>query len=240
MLADSGGMKYNWHESIMDSFSFNSSEPTLFYVISREQGQVVATYRSDPCFVFNHINAFEDDRGTVYLDMICYADDTIARQLTTEYLRNPSSMKPARLAASEVRRYVLANIEEEKMSYLTNSKSIPSKGNVLSSLFGGKKKTSNDSKWYSWMPIASFDKRAEPAVELPQINPNWKLKQHSFMYGLTFSVSNSLQDGALWDSIVKIVTIHRTRNNETKLYFLLEYGYKANRCFLAPRLLLSK
>lgn len=211
----------------MDSFSFRANEPTLFYVISREKGDVIATYRSDPCFVFNHINAFEmDGSDTVYIDMICYPDDTIARQLTTEFLRDPNTMKPSRLMASEVRRYQLANIQEENLSYLTNNTLIPSKNSVstrISSMFGYFKKSTpaaadsleygdngdfaaHANKWYSWMPIASFDKRAQPSIELPQINPKFKMYKHTIMYGLGFSASSSLKDGAIWDSIVKIVS----------------------------------
>ncbi|KAL9539032.1 hypothetical protein MBANPS3_010512 [Mucor bainieri] len=217
ILANAGGVKYNWNESIMDSFSFRPSEPTLFYVISREKGDVVATYRSDPCFVFNHINAFEDDRDGVYLDMVCYPDDTIARQLTTEYLRNPSKMQPSRLVASEVRRYLLANIEEEKITYMANNSLIPSKTSVTTRIFGlfGKKQTPASSdleynnqdqdmnKWYSWMPVASYDKRVQPSIELPQINPKFSMHKHTIMYGLGFSAASSLKDGAIWDSIVK-------------------------------------
>jgi hypothetical protein len=212
----------------MDSFSFKSSEPTLFYVISREKGDVVATYRSEPCFVFNHINAFEvDGSDTVYIDMICYPDDTIARQLTTEFLRNPATMKPSRLLASEVRRYQLANIEEENLVYLTNNTLIPSKTSVssrITSVFGMFKKSTattataaaaeygengneHANKWYSWMPVASFDIRVQPSIELPQINPKFKMYKHNIMYGLGFSASSSLKDGAIWDSIVKIVSL---------------------------------
>lgn len=225
ILANAGGVKFNWNESIMDSFSFRSSEPTLFYVISREKGDVVATYRSEPCFVFNHINAFEmDGSDTVYIDMVCYPDDTIARQLTTEFLRNPTTMKPSRLMASEVRRYQLSNIQEENLNYMTNNTLIPSKNSVstrITSVFGFLKKSTpvsatdnldyGDSvtranKWYSWMPVASFDKRVQPSIELPQINPKFKMYKHSVMYGLGFSASSSLQDGAIWDSIVKVVS----------------------------------
>ncbi|KAI9475500.1 MAG: carotenoid oxygenase [Benjaminiella poitrasii] len=221
MLANASGVKYNWNESIMDSFSFRPSDPTLFYVISREKGEVIAVYRSEPCFVFNHINAFEDN-DKVCIDMICYPDDTIARQLTTHYLRNPQDMTPSRLVASEVRRYMLFNIEDEHLNYLTNSSALSKTTSVasrLSSVFGlfsSKKSTSSmaqqtshdrysdgGSKWYSWMPVASFSKQLQPSIELPQINPRYKTHKHQFMYGLGFSAASSLKEGAIWDSIVK-------------------------------------
>jgi torulene dioxygenase len=44
------GVKFAWNESILDSFTFQHAEPTLFYVISREGQQHVATYRADACF----------------------------------------------------------------------------------------------------------------------------------------------------------------------------------------------
>jgi carotenoid cleavage dioxygenase-like enzyme len=217
----------------MDSFVFNPSEPTLFYVISRETGDVIATYRSDPCFAFHHVNAFEDDCGSIFVDMICYRDDTIARQLNIHTLRNPHLMEPSRLASSEVRRYRLNNVEDEKMNYLEHSRSIPSQttiSNRLSSLFGyfkgGKPPQQqrdvleygaggDGKKWYSWMPIASFDKRVQPSLELPQVNPNYKLHKYNFMYGLGFAPSSVIQDGAIWDSIVKIVS-DRFRERTTR------------------------
>ncbi|KAI8878597.1 hypothetical protein K501DRAFT_277366 [Backusella circina FSU 941] len=243
-------MKFHWCESIMDSFAFNPSEPTLFYVISREKGEVIATYRSDPCFSFHHVNAFEDDRGSIFVDMICYRDDTIARQLCIDTLRNPHRMNPSRMASSEVRRYRLNNVEDEKMNYLEHSRSIPSQTNItnrLSSIFGYFKGSNqqqqqqqqqrdqmeyggNDDgkKWYSWMPIASFDKRVQPSLELPQVNPNFKLHKYDFMYGLGFAPSSVIQDGAIWDSIVKI-------NMETKSVvgsWHKEYCYPSEAVFI--------
>ena len=109
------GVKYAWNESILDSFTFKDSEPTLFYVISREGQQHIATYRADACFAFHHVNAFEDDNGGIQLDIVCYADDTIAHQLTTYNLRNPKQMNPSHLAKHEIRRFNLANVQEESM-----------------------------------------------------------------------------------------------------------------------------
>ncbi|KAI8982015.1 retinal pigment epithelial membrane protein-domain-containing protein [Mycotypha africana] len=215
MYANAGGMKFTWNESIMDSFSFRHDEPALFYVISREKHEVIATYRSDAFFTFHHINAFEVE-DHIMLDLICYADDTIARQLTTEFLRHPEKMNPSRLVPSEVRRYVLANVEEENINYLTNNSLIPTKNSVTSRLFGmfgggggGNKKAESSSspaavnKSYAWMPIATYDKRIPPSIELPQINPNYAKYKYTFMYGLGFSAASSLKEGAIWDSIVK-------------------------------------
>lgn len=67
MLANSGAVKFAWNESIMDSFAFYPSEPTLFYVISREKGQHIVTYRSDPCFAYVIFPLYRD----MYAHAIC-------------------------------------------------------------------------------------------------------------------------------------------------------------------------
>jgi hypothetical protein len=131
MIANTSGMKFSWNESILDSFNFAPNESTMIYVISREKQMVSAVFRTASCFAFHHVNAFEDvtQRGNnVYVDMICYSDDTIAHQLTTGSLRHPETMHPSRLATSEVRRYALINIEEEHLAYLANQSSLPGGG----------------------------------------------------------------------------------------------------------------
>ncbi|KAI9243598.1 carotenoid oxygenase [Sporodiniella umbellata] len=205
MLANSNGVKYNWCESILDSFSFKSSEPTVFYVISREQRELVAMYRAPPCFIMNHINAYEEE-DNVYLDMVCYEDDTIARQLNIHSLRQPQTMSPSRLIGSELRRYRLARLDAEQTTYKErpNPSRLASFLNVFRSETTEQYSDLADNRWYSWMPLAAYDQRVPPSIELPQISPRFKLHKHSFVYGLGFSAVNSLKEGAIWDSIVKI------------------------------------
>ncbi|KAI8140808.1 retinal pigment epithelial membrane protein-domain-containing protein [Fennellomyces sp. T-0311] len=222
LLANSSAVKYAWNESILDSCSFYPSEPTLFHVISREKGQHLVTYRSDACFAFNHVNAFEDDRGNVNVDILCYRDDTIAHQLTTHNLRNPADMKPPRLAPSELRRFVLSNLDEETITFMANNSMIPSAASVtsrISSVWGylrGSNSAANDvessapsaapSGWYATLPVASYGKLAQPSIEMPQVNPLYNMHRYKFMYGLGFSAASSIGDGKIWDSIVKVVS----------------------------------
>ncbi|KAI8379059.1 carotenoid oxygenase [Radiomyces spectabilis] len=214
MLVNSGAVKFTWNESILDSFSFSKTEPTLFYVISRETGQTISIYRSDPCFGLHHVNAFEDENNNVFVDIVCYPDDTILHQLTTESLRNPNNMNPPRLMPSEVRRYLLPSVEEEHATYLANSTSLSSASTVtsrISSMWSyirkSEKETKNravdTNKWYAWMTVASYEKLVQPSLELPQINPYYHLRKYSYMYSLGFSASSSIRDGEIWDSIVK-------------------------------------
>ena len=140
--------------------------------------------------------------------MICYKDDTIAHQLTTGNLRNPANMQPSRLAASEVRRYVLNTV-----SYYSNAKNRQQAATAnnttgSSGFFSAFKKSSsnNTSSSYSSLPEAVYDKLLPPSIELPQVNPNYKMHNYNYLYGLGFSATSSIGDGKIWDSIIKMVS----------------------------------
>lgn len=215
MLANSGAVKFAWSESILDSFNYYPSEPTLFYVVSRKDKDVISCYRSAACFSLNQVNAFEDVHGNIIIDMVCYDDDKIVQQLSTEQLRHPETM--GRLAFSQVRRYTLAHPQHEAhQTYINNNSFIPSTvsitsriGSVWNYVTGGSNMPENAtgaSGWHAWMPVIGFEKLVENPLELPQVNPLYKMKQYTFVYGLGFSAHTSVEEGKIWDSIIKIVS----------------------------------
>ena len=174
-------------------------------------------------FSFNHVNAYEDGRDNINVDIVCYRDDTIAHQLTTQSLRNPADMKPSRLAPSEVRRYVLSSIDEETISFMANNSMLPTTSSItsrISSMWGyvrgSTPQATNDVEsstgpstaaagWYATLPVASYGKLAQPSIELPQVNPLYKMHSYKYLYGLGFSASSSIGDGTVWDAVVKMV-----------------------------------
>lgn len=215
MLANSGAVKFAWSESILDSFNYYPSEPTLFYVISRKEKDVIACYRSAASFSLNHVNAFEDIHGNIVLDMVCYDDDKITEQLSTENLRHPEKM--GQLAFAQLRRYVLNHPQHEAhKTYVDNNSFIPSTisvtsriGSVWNYVTGNSSQPENAtgaSGWHAWMPVVDHKTLVDITLELPQINPNYRMKQHTFVYGVGFSAENSVQEGKIWDSIVKVVS----------------------------------
>ena len=144
--------------------------------------------------------------------MICYTDDTIAHQLTTGNLRNPNNMQPSRLAASEVRRYVLNTV-----SYYSNPKNRQQAAAAAantntttrnSGFFSAFKRSSSNttSSSYSSLPETGYEKLLPPSIELPQVNPNYKMHHYNYLYGLGFSATSSIGDGQIWDSIIKMVS----------------------------------
>ncbi|KAI7888680.1 carotenoid oxygenase [Mucor mucedo] len=212
MLANSGAVRFAWSESILDSFYFEKSEPTLFYVISRKDNDVVACYRSEASLSLNQVNAYEDVHGSIVIDMACYDDDRILSQLATESLRNPKEM--GKLQPAQIRRYILGNPQREAHDvYVANNSFIPSAvsitsriGSVWNYVTGSSYAPENatgSSGWHAWMPIVTFEQLAEATLELPQINPNYKMQQHAFVYGLGFH-QGSHEEGKIWDSIIKI------------------------------------
>lgn len=219
MLANTGAVKFAWTESVLDSFNYYPSEPTLFYVVSRKDNDVIACYRSSASFSLNQVNAHEDVHGSVILDLVCYNDDTIAQQLSTETLRDPAKM--GKLAFGEVRRYILNQPQQDAHQvYVANNSFIPSAigvtsriGTVWNYVTGSSNQPENatgSSGWHAWMPVIGFEKLVDAALELPQVNPHYKMKKHSFIYGVGFSAGSSLQEGKIWDSIVKIDVSNNT------------------------------
>ncbi|ORX54429.1 hypothetical protein DM01DRAFT_1335578 [Hesseltinella vesiculosa] len=231
-LANTSGMKYSWNESVLDSFSFDVLQPTLFYVISRETRQLMSVFKAPATLALHHVNAFEDleQRGhNLILDLVCYKDDTILHQLSTDSLRSPEAhMVPSRIMASEVRRYTLVNIEEEHLVFAKRQSSTTSSSSssfsfsapantngapsgkwasALGNFFrSGAKSASATSKLdvnQPWLPNAQIDRLLPPSLELPQIHPHYRMYPYQYMYGLGFSAASSIQDGQIWDSIVK-------------------------------------
>ncbi|MFT4889916.1 MAG: carotenoid cleavage dioxygenase-like enzyme [Halobacteriales archaeon] len=60
-------------EGFVDFFDWRPEQGTTVHVMDRETGDVVARRRTDPFFVFHHVNAFERD-GTVVVDLVTYPD----------------------------------------------------------------------------------------------------------------------------------------------------------------------
>ncbi len=56
-----------------ECIQFNPKQPTKIVVIPRNGGGEVRFFETEPCFVFHHANAYEQD-GKLILDSICYED----------------------------------------------------------------------------------------------------------------------------------------------------------------------
>lgn len=85
----------------VDNLSWKPEYGTNFLVVSKDRGNVIGKFKTDPFFAFHHINCFEKD-GTVIVDLNAYKDSSIIRGLYLHKLRGDFL-----LPTPEMRRYYL-------------------------------------------------------------------------------------------------------------------------------------
>lgn len=93
-----------WNRNVVDSMTWKPEQGTLFYVVDRERRELAATYRSEPFFAFHNVNAFEDDRGDILIDLSAYDDASVIDSLRLDRLRDEGMELTGRL-----RRYRLGD-----------------------------------------------------------------------------------------------------------------------------------
>ncbi|KAJ2615289.1 hypothetical protein H4S08_001316 [Coemansia sp. RSA 1365] len=180
-----GGMAYRWGDSLLETLTFNHSQPVFFYVISREYRRVQCVYRAPAFFALHQINAVQEmATDSVSIDMVTYSDDTILRRLRVSYLRKPGA--GFSIPAGVVRRFQLNGITMEATRY------VGSRGNL--SIIA---------------PAHPLVLRNEP-IELARINPIVAAQPYTYIYGLSHTERlrmqpNQQQSGAtIYNCIVKL------------------------------------
>ncbi|KAF9261005.1 carotenoid oxygenase [Marasmius fiardii PR-910] len=74
---------------------WNPNLNTLFYVIDRKNGGLVAKYETPPFFCFHHLNAFDDpQKDDIIIDMSVYDDNSVIDRLYLDKLRHLSADNP--------------------------------------------------------------------------------------------------------------------------------------------------
>ncbi|KAL0064336.1 hypothetical protein AAF712_008782 [Marasmius tenuissimus] len=81
----------NNHKSIAEAIEkkWDPSLDSIFYVIDRKEGGIVATYKTPPFFCFHQLNAFDDpNKDDIILDMAVFEDHAVIDRLYLDKLRN--------------------------------------------------------------------------------------------------------------------------------------------------------
>ena len=78
---------------VIESFEWRPERGTRFLVVDRASGDVAATHRAEPFFVFHHVNAFETG-GEIVLDLVAYSDASVVDALSLDNLRSPAPDLP--------------------------------------------------------------------------------------------------------------------------------------------------
>ena len=77
-------------------------EDSIFYVVAKDNGQIVAKIPADPFFAFHHINAFEQE-NSVIVDVCAYDNARLIDELYLEHLHSMDGLNEI----PQVRRYTL-------------------------------------------------------------------------------------------------------------------------------------
>jgi hypothetical protein len=107
-------------DGVNEYLQFDEQADTLFYIISRQYGQLVAVYRSEPAFISDIVNAFEADQGggsagggTIFIDAI--ASDRPPERVPVSGLRvnQVDELTKERPSGMTLRRYCMFRLGEE-------------------------------------------------------------------------------------------------------------------------------
>lgn len=166
-------------DGLYERLQWNPQGDTLFFVVSRLNGCLCAVYRSEACFAFSAVNAFESDDGNaVYLDLCAYDNVSVLAALELRYLRGSRARHvfPTPL----LRRYALPSLKQESAAFFGAAGQLPR------------------------FPTAPYHTLLKRAFEAPVISPSMIGKQASLIYGLSFRKGDTERPGAFWNSIIRI------------------------------------
>lgn len=90
----------------LENFSWKPERGTEFIVIDRHHGTLVGTFKTKPCFIMHHVNAYEKN-NTIIIDAITYQNSDVIEQTMLEKLRDPDQKK----SPSQLSRFTL-NLKE--------------------------------------------------------------------------------------------------------------------------------
>jgi carotenoid cleavage dioxygenase-like enzyme len=79
---------------IVTNYGWDAAEPARVVLVDRGKGGVAATAELDPFFTFHNINAFDDARGRVVLDVCAHKDSSIVDALYLKNLRRAGATVP--------------------------------------------------------------------------------------------------------------------------------------------------
>ena len=77
--------------ALAPAIRFDESKKSMFYIVSRSQGRVVAQYETEAFAAFHFINAFEDGTDSIHVDVCRYDRADILDQFYLKNLREKSA-----------------------------------------------------------------------------------------------------------------------------------------------------
>lgn len=71
----------------IENFRWKPERGTRFFVMRKDNGQVIKTYQSEACFAFHHINAFEQDESII-VDIATMSDASVIQAFYLDYMHS--------------------------------------------------------------------------------------------------------------------------------------------------------
>lgn len=71
----------------IDNFTWHANDPTTLWACDRATGRTVGRWTAPPSFCFHHVNAYEEEDGTIVVDLLAYEDASIIDALRLDRLR---------------------------------------------------------------------------------------------------------------------------------------------------------
>lgn len=71
----------------IENFDWHANEPTTLWACDRATGRTVGRWTAPPSFCFHHVNAYEEDDGTIVVDLLAYEDASVIDALRLDRLR---------------------------------------------------------------------------------------------------------------------------------------------------------
>ncbi|KAL6308117.1 carotenoid oxygenase [Sparassis latifolia] len=107
------GISVGLNRNLAGSFKkWDPKRDTLFYVIDRNDGGVVAKFNAPPFFNFHKLNSYDSGADDIVIDLAVYDTHSVIDLLYLDKLRNLDENIYARL--TRARRYVLKDVGQNK------------------------------------------------------------------------------------------------------------------------------
>lgn len=83
-----------WLRPYIENFRWKPSRGTRIHVFDRETGNHVRSVTADPFFAFHHVNAHDDEDGSLVVDLVAYDDASVIESFYLHRLSEPDVQIP--------------------------------------------------------------------------------------------------------------------------------------------------
>jgi len=78
-----------WLRPYIENFRWKPERGTRIHVFDRATGRLVRSATADPFFAFHHVNAYDDEDGSVVIDLVAYDDASVIESFYLHRLSEP-------------------------------------------------------------------------------------------------------------------------------------------------------